>query len=32
MVGYEFTHCINNINSGCTITGIWQSRYIRACQ
>lgn len=32
MVGYEFTQCINNINDGCTITGIWESRYIRACQ
>lgn len=32
LVGYEFTHCINNINDGCTITGIWESRFIRACQ
>ncbi|MCE5186849.1 MAG: hypothetical protein LLF76_12060 [Planctomycetaceae bacterium] len=32
MVGYEFTHCINNLNDGCTITGVWESRYIRACQ
>jgi hypothetical protein len=32
MIGYESTHCINNMNDGCTITGIWQARNIRACK
>lgn len=32
MVGYEFTTCIDNLSEGCTVTGIWESRYIRACQ
>lgn len=32
MVGYEFTQCIDRLQGGCTITGIWESRYIRACQ
>ena len=34
MLGHQYTHCITDFLylGDCTITGIWYSRYIRACQ